>query len=534
MRTLSAVIGVAEAGDHTGYAGTVTLGCHRPTVTPMTRGRDGDTVDLAAEQARLVMLRQHLGAHLAASRQAAGVTQPELARALDRTRTTVSKVEHGTRRMPARLWKIADDLCRADGELITEHTALTQAEDDYRGLCRAHRRTARKAAAQAQLDALRAAPASAVLHVPGGDAWPETTLISGEIVGEFMAMVTRLVQSVGRRHAMQLANWMLATISISGLDPDDYTRVAHAVANPSRVDAQVINNLTITLASCKRLEDTLGPGEVLDTVTAAHAIVRRLLTGCSEQLRKPLRLLDSIMATTIGGYLTDLGQPHMARRYFAHARKAAHDAANPASAAYAAQAASFAARLCGDVPAALDTAAAARSLAARTNDYRLKALAEQMAAGAYALDGQYDSCMAAFARAHEFLTNINGAAPDSPVYWVSHSSIDKHFSKALILLNKPAQAIEAAHTALTHYDRTYIGGYAMSEIRLGHALILDKEITEATRILANAGPHAQLYPRLTTELHTARALLQPWANTHPVQTLDDQLRTCGLIPDQKI
>ncbi|MGH3937406.1 MAG: hypothetical protein ACRDTG_02025 [Pseudonocardiaceae bacterium] len=344
-------------------------------------------------------------------------------------------------------------------------------------------------------------------------------------------MITRLEQSIGRREAMRLLKWALTTMGTSGLDTDQYLRVAQAMVIPSRVDAHVINNLAITLASSKHLEDTLGPNEVIDTVLDQHAIVRRLQTGCPDQFRKPLQLLDSTMASTIGGYLIDMGQPHAAIPYFNRARKTAHDAGNPTCAAYAAQAASFAARLCGDTPTALDAAAAARALAARTNDHRIKALAEQMAAGAYAMDGQYDACMAAFARAHEFLTNINAPAPNSPVYWVSHSSIDKHVSKALIELNKPTQAIQAAHTALTHYDRTYIGGYAMSEIRLGHALILDKEITEATRILANAAPHAHLYPRLTTELHTARASLQPWQHTPAVKTLDAQLRAHKLIPN---
>jgi hypothetical protein len=83
-----------------------------------------------------------------------------------------------------------------------------------------------------------------------------------------------------------------------------------------------------------------------------------------------------------------MGHPDAARRYFEHARRAGHDARNPACAAYAAANASFAAFLRGETCTALD-AAAARSLAARTDDARLKALAELQAAGAYALDGQH-------------------------------------------------------------------------------------------------------------------------------------------------
>lgn len=136
------------------------------------------------------------------------------------------------------------------------------------------------------------------------------------------------------------------------------------------------------------------------------------------------------MACAIGGYLIDMGNHSRAQHYFQHARKAGHDARNPACAAYAAANTSFAAFLNSNTPTALD-AAAARSLAARTPDVQLKALAEQMAAAAYALDGQYDLCMAASARAHNLLTTVNGStteSPESPAYWVNHSVIDSQFS----------------------------------------------------------------------------------------------------------
>lgn len=93
------------------------------------------------------------------------------------------------------------------------------------------------------------------------------------------------------------------------------------------------------------------------------------------------------MASSIGLALVNMGHPDAAAGYFQRARKAGHDARNPVYAAYAATNASGAAFLRGDTPAALDMAAAGRSLAARTDDTRLKAVAEGTAAAAYALDG---------------------------------------------------------------------------------------------------------------------------------------------------
>ncbi len=346
-----------------------------------------------------------------------------------------------------------------------------------------------------------------------------------------MAVVTRLVRSLGRRDAMRLAGWVLAAMGLSGLDADEYARVAQAVESPQRVDPQVIQNLAATLAQCKRLEDKLGPCEVLDTVLAQHGLVRRLREGgCPDGLIKPLRLVESNMASTIGTCLVNMNHPETAMGYFAQARRAGHDAGNPACAAYAAANACMAAFLRGDTPTALDTAAAARSLAARTGDTQLQALAEQMAAAAYARDGQYGPCMAASSRAHELLDSPNGRAADSPAYWMHHGTVDSQRSLFLCLLGRPKDAVDAATNARARFNRTFVGSYGRCQVRLGHALVLSREVTEAARVLGDAAGHASQSPRLTHELHTTRALMRPWENTKPVRTLDTQLHAHGLTP----
>lgn len=493
---------------------------------------------MAAQRAQVEVLRRGLGARLAVYRTAAGVTQPELGHALGRTRSLVSKVEHGTRAMPAQLWELADQVCGAEGVLVAEYTALAQAEADYRGRCRARRRAVQQAAARTQAKALAASPAPVssldVLLRNGGDGWPEGGgLVSAGLAEELMAVVTRLVRALGRRDAIRLIGSVLAAMGLPGLDldPDEHSRLAQAVASPNRVDAQVVQNLAAALTYSKRLEDTLGPGEVLDTVTTQHRLVHRLLDGgCPSKLVKPLKLVQSAIASTVGTCLVNMGQPEAASRYFQRARRSGHNAGSPACAAYAAANASFAAFLRNDTPTALDTAAAARNLATRTDDARLKALAEQMAAAAYALDGQHSPCMAASARAHDFLAHTNGCGPNSLAYWVHHGTIDSQRSLFLCLLGKPSQAVDAASAARDQFDRTFTGSWGRCQVRLGHALILDKEITEAARVLGDAANLAHLGPRLTQELHSARALMQPWQHTSIVKTLDEQLRACGLYP----
>ncbi|MGH3720030.1 MAG: hypothetical protein ACRDRI_14555 [Pseudonocardiaceae bacterium] len=357
--------------------------------------------------------------------------------------------------------------------------------------------------------------------------------MGSELAEELMReVVATLARSLGRREALRVARWALAAMGLSGLDADECARVAQALDTPHRVDPHVVNNLATTLAYCKRQEDTLGPCEVLDTVVAQHGIVRRLLKGgCSEGLRRSLKTVDSNMATTIGHYFLDMGHPDGATRYFERARRAGHDARNPACAAYAACWASFAAFERGDTPAALDAAAAARSLAARADDVRLKALAELRAAGAYALDGQFGPCLAACARAREFLASATAGAPESLAYWVNEGTLDKDRSRFLSLLGKPRQAVEAATRALARYERTpYAHSRAFCEVKLGNGLVLSKEIPEAARALGDVARFASLSPRLTAELHTTRGLMQPRENTQAVTALDARLEAYGIIP----
>ncbi|MGH3801087.1 MAG: helix-turn-helix domain-containing protein [Pseudonocardiaceae bacterium] len=495
----------------------------------MTVDVTGEPSDLTADRARVESLRRSLGTHLAIYRRAAGVSQRQLGRVIGRTRSMVSKIEHGTRGMPGMLWKIADDVCGAEGALVAEYSTLAQAEQD----CGARRHEVQRAQARTQAQALAAWPASScAARQPDQDVpWPGMARVGGGLAEEFMQVVTKLARSLGRRDAMRVAGSALAAMGLSGLDADEYTRVAQALAVPRRVDAQVVENLAVSLAQCKRLEDKLGPGEVLDTVVAQHGLVRRLLAGgCPDNLVKPLKLVDSNMASTIGLCLTNMGHPDAAKGYFQRARRAGHDARNPACAAYAATNASGAAFLRGDTPTALDTAAAGRSLAARTNDVQLKALAEQMAAAAYALDGQYGPCMAACARAQEFLASGNGFARESLAYFVHDGTLDSQRSLFLCLLDRPRDAVEAASNAVARFDRTFVGSYGHCQVRLGHALVLSKEITEAAHALGDAAGLATHSPRLTAELHTVRALMRPWENTHPVKALDAQLEACGLIP----
>jgi hypothetical protein len=129
--------------------------------------------------------------------------------------------------------------------------------------------------------------------------------------------------------------------------------------------------------------------------------------------------------------------------------------------------------------------------------------------------------MVAHDRAHDLLATSPVSSADSPAYWVHHGTIDSNHSMLLSLLGRPQQALDIATTAYAGFDRTTdVVRYGFCEVPLGHALVLSKEIDEAARVLGQAATLAHLAPRLTGELHAARALMQPWHSTQAVKTLD--------------
>lgn len=91
----------------------------------------GEQIIVAAEPDEIAARRQALGDRLAAFRQAAGLTQGQLAKAAFCDRTTVVHIEKGRRSADDRFWRVADETCDAGGALVAEFTALEAAKHSH-------------------------------------------------------------------------------------------------------------------------------------------------------------------------------------------------------------------------------------------------------------------------------------------------------------------------------------------------------------------------------------------------------------------
>jgi transcriptional regulator with XRE-family HTH domain len=457
-----------------------------------------------------------LGRRLVVARRAARLSQSALGGLIGCVRSTVSHIERARRRSDRTFWRLADQHCRAGGVLLAGFDALVAAEVDYRARCEVRQ-------VREELDRLLAprAPAGS----PAGPVDPNTVEV--DVSGELLRLLERLARLVDRRTLMR---WVTTTAVGSLISLDEWDRLVAVIETPRRVDAQTIDSLSMFLQHCKHHGDALGPSMVYGTVLDQHGLVRRLLSECPAGLRLRLLSLHSEIAASIGDHLVDFNNHDRAQHYFRDARIAGHQAGDRVRAAYALSEASHAAYQGGETCTAVDTAAAARNLAARTDDALLRVLADLRAAAAHALDGQHSACVAACDRAREGLA---AAVPgvESPAYWVHPGVIEGKLSEHLVTLGRPREALQAARVALRRFDPSFRNMHARCQVRLVTALVLCEEIDEAARVLGAAAGTASASPspRLTADLRTARAQLQPWQGTHAVKTLDTQLAAYGVL-----
>ncbi|MGH3907868.1 MAG: helix-turn-helix transcriptional regulator [Pseudonocardiaceae bacterium] len=140
---------------------------------------------MAREPEELVEMRRVLGAQLAAYRQAAELSQGQLAIATTVDRTTVAHIEKGRSRADERFWTIADERCHADGALLAGFHTWEAAKQDHE----VRAREAQLTEARAKAETLRAttAPPRCLCHDTNGPRRTEALTNSATAGGADLA-----------------------------------------------------------------------------------------------------------------------------------------------------------------------------------------------------------------------------------------------------------------------------------------------------------------------------------------------------------
>ncbi|MGH3904389.1 MAG: helix-turn-helix domain-containing protein [Pseudonocardiaceae bacterium] len=511
------------------------------------------------EPPELVAQKRALGRQLAARREAAEIGQQQVARKTGYSRSSVAHVEAGRQLLTRDFWKTADELLRADGALLADYEQVRAAKQEHER----RSREAELAQAYAEARALRATPTphqstaadglagqeflaslvrSAGLEPAAALAGPlgylnflssPTQMVPTEWSERLAKVLYEWADTMNRRDYIQLLGWAAATISaalVNSLNTEEQERLTKAIASPSRVDGPVIDHIETMFQHCKRQHDTLGPQAVLHTVLAQRQLVHSLLDECPAELRPRLLSVYSGMSSSVGFYFFDLDDVASAMHYCYQARAAAQKARNAELAVWALCNMSYFASWQGKAHAGIDFAAAAQSLAGKIDDALLQVCAVEHAGIAYAVDGQHKECMTEFGRALVGLEeSVGQVSPESPAYWFHEGNIYSQQGHSLLLLGKPAEAAISASRALRLLDNSFVGSLAFTTLRLATARLHSGEVEEAARVTGDGALLAtrNRSARLTKEVRTTRARLQPWQDTPAVKALDEQLAGMG-------
>lgn len=487
---------------------------------------------MAREPEELAEMRRVLGAQLAVFRQAAGLAQGQLAKVTFRDRSTVAHIETGRSRGDERFWTAADERCGADGVLLAGFHAWEAAKQDHE----VRTREAQLAQARARAESLRATaapqlPRDAEVCGTAGEVAADG---GDQVTEQLVRLLCGLVGAMNRRGLLQLLGWLgtATTVSpmVAGLDTEEQERLARAVVSPRRVDEQVIDHIDAMHRHCKRQEDALGSRAVLPMALGQHSLIGDLLSECPSNLRPRLLSVYSDVSSSVGFYFLELNDFDSAWRYYGRARATAHDAGNTELGTYALCEMSYAASWHGKAHTGIDLAAAAQSLACKTDDALLRVAAADKAARAYATAGQYVACMVECERAQNGLASAGPVSAESPAYWCNEGLLACDKSDYLVRLGKPVEAAATAGTALALFDNYFVGSLGFCTIFLGNAHVQSGEIDEAARVVGEAAGLAvqTRSARLVKEVRATRARMQPWQGAQAVSALDDQLVACGL------
>ncbi|MGI9003313.1 MAG: hypothetical protein ACR2GH_16925 [Pseudonocardia sp.] len=358
-----------------------------------------------------------------------------------------------------------------------------------------------------------------------------------QIFDNLVRFLTAWGHNVHRRDILQIlasaAPAAVAALLTDMMLSDEQLRMVSAIQTPGRVDAAVIEHIDQILRHCMRQDDAIGPQAVLDTVLAQRNVVRTMLPECPSALRPRLLSLFSDLSRCAGRCSFDLTDFDSAWYFYEQARSAAHEAENTELGTHVLCLMSRLAIWQGQPRLGLDHAIAAQRWAQHISDAPLQAYTFDVAARAYASDGQRRACLTELEKAEKLVSTAPSLRDPatSSLYGYGPGAFASTQSMCFLQLTDTARAIKAANTSLTLLDASFVRNIAFTKFDLVDAYTQKCEINHAAEMF---GETAILLTqnrsmRLVKQLHDSRTQLEPWKHTRAVRALDDKLRTYGLV-----
>ncbi|SDM38187.1 hypothetical protein [Allokutzneria albata] len=354
---------------------------------------------------------------------------------------------------------------------------------------------------------------------------------------ELFRAVTRTEPDPGRQETLFRLAQVFGGVSglpvVRKLRLEERERLANATFSPHRPDATTIEIFKSVTGMCRHLDDSKGPEPVLKAVLRYRSVVGEMLGTVSRSaLERDLVQVYAELSQLAGWLLYDVGRYPAADRYFKEGLAAAQEIKDIRTITFIHCCLAHMAVFREQIPKALDHVFAARGWAAQSGSGLLATYAEQIAAWGYATDGQEVATSRALNRMENLLPDR--LADDDPeyLYFVDRGFTVGFQAGSWVRLNQSKRALQASESALELTAPDLVRNRGFRLIDRAKALVLQKEIPEAVRVLEEiaeiAAGHSSV--RLGEWMFDVRRSLQPWARSPDVTQFDERLVHLGLSP----
>ncbi|WP_326641563.1 hypothetical protein OG884_02155 [Streptosporangium sp. NBC_01755] len=335
-----------------------------------------------------------------------------------------------------------------------------------------------------------------------------------------------------REFARLLTTGALSSVLPGTVDIAQTERIARAIEQPTRVDADVIDYFRRLLAEHYAADKMLGPRLLLRPVMAHIEVLNELRRGARSTSVEPLFQVLAQYGEMAGWLHQDIGNLDAARHWSRRAAEWAQCAGDLQMAAYLLVRESNIACLTDDPAAVVQLATAARNSPGPL-DPKLRAPAGQQQARGHAMLGEYDRCFALLDEATDLLNDHPSVSdPNAPVY-LHHYDLDTLQEQSAVC-HRAAGRADTAVTILenritaTGENLTRDRGHLTAKLALAVSQAGRPDPSRATQLGLTALTIARQTDsaRIMRELHTLdNELRNHWPAREETRTLHDALKT---------
>jgi tetratricopeptide (TPR) repeat protein len=312
------------------------------------------------------------------------------------------------------------------------------------------------------------------------------------------------------------------------LGPEGHEGVAQMLQGTSDFNEPALRYCEGVVGSLRRQGDTLGPQLTLPSAMGHREVAQRLAKSAPPQLQQRAVSAYADLTQLVGWLCFNLGDYQSARHYYDDARSAAHDAQNVELVTYVLCTLSHLATWQRKPRVGIDHAIVAQVWASQSANPRAEAYAADVAARAFAADGEADTCRKLLDTEQTAVAKISSDSTgspwwyfyDEPFFWATTSS-------CALQLRDPERALETVTRSLATTDPSNVHNYAFTLLFQSEAFVQQGLITEASQTIGEVVTLTRYsrWQRIGQRVTELRAALTPWQRSKPMRELDELLVT---------